>query len=293
VPVTPHGPCISPFTGGYRMAKRKWTDKNGEPTYFKAERVVWESKNLTFSEKGFYSGLKSFRNDETKQTYPSIRTICDRLGMDKKTAYKCRKKLSEIGIIDFSTNRGRKKSCRYRFILEDGDSHEKSIALTCLSINKIGENDPIKNRGKSTLLNRGNKPHEIGENDPTNEKKLTKRKEPHTQEKNDVCVGEDSLKEKKNHLENLTEDLQGLIRLHKALNPKEDIQDLAAKVLAGEWEPPGALSDLSEYIRLSLKGDYVKNPLGLKVAIIKQFKDGTLDLEGGLKDLKGDSSWNI
>jgi hypothetical protein len=289
--------------------KDKWTDKNGKPTYSRDERVIWDSKNLTFAEKGFYAGLKSFRNDQSKQTFPSIRTICDKLGICSDTAYKCRKTLQNIGVLDVVTHRGRKKSCRYRFILEDGNSQEISNAFDNLLGNKIADNigkgNSRQNHEQNSRLNR----IKIADNKVSNNKKVTRRKEPHTeqtpcQEENPfsptttpagVC-DKNPLKEKAtDHMVNLPDDVQEIIRLYKTLNPKEDIQNLAGKARRAEWEPPSEITDLAEYIKLSIQGDKVFSPIGLKTSIIQQFKAGTLDPVEGLKTLKGadDVDWLV
>jgi len=119
-----------------------------------------------------------------------------------------------------------------------------------------------------------------------------RRKETHTEQQTDVCVLEDSLKEKTDHMAILPGDVQDLIRLYKTLNPEEDVQDLADKSFSGKWEPPADIADLAEYIKLSLLGEHVRNPLGLRASIIKQYKDGVLDLQEGLKALKVvDDGW--
>ena len=279
---------------GNKPTKNSLTDDNGDPQFFKDERVIWWSENLTGSEKAVYAQLKSFYF-KGKPTHPSIRTVCKYLSMGSDTVYKCRKRLKQLGIIDWTTERGRKHSCKYRFILETGTSEEKTIAWDNLLADKIAENKDSLNSRKKGIKIAENKDSKIAENKDTNKNKRRRTKK-HTQktEKSRVCVDSDSLKEKTDHMALLPEDVQGEIRLHKTLNPKEDVQDLAEKACRNEWKPTVELSDLAEYIKLSLSGDYVKNRMGLRAHIIKQHKDGTLDPKEGLKDLKGvDEGWNI
>ena len=128
---------------GSKPTKKSLTDDSGNAQFFKDERAIWWSKNLTGNEKAFYAQLKSFYF-KGKPTFPTITTICNLLDMSKPTAYKCRRRLQELGLISWTTERGRKHACKYRFILETGNKTEKAIAYDNLMADKI-----VKNRTSS------------------------------------------------------------------------------------------------------------------------------------------------
>lgn len=178
------------------MGKSKLVTEDGECTFAKAEQAVWESNDLTITEKGFYQTLKSFRNRKSKQCFPSVRTICDRAGISKNSGYKCRGRLQALGIIEFTSERGRKHSCHYRFILEDGNSQEISMALSNLSQNKIAQNKDTENRRNEGQQIAQNKDNKIAQNKDTNQMNITRRREPHTEPGQTVCVSSVHLKEK-------------------------------------------------------------------------------------------------
>lgn len=180
------------------MGNQKWITGDGECTFERAEQAIWLSKNLSMTEKAFYQGLKSFLNRKSKQCFPSIRTVCDRVGISKDAAYPARQKLKDMGIIEFSSERGRNKSCSYRFILENGNTEEISIALSNLSENKIGGNKDSENRRNKGQSLVGNKDSKIGGNKDRNQKKDNQKKITHTEpdEKN-VCVSSSEIEKAK------------------------------------------------------------------------------------------------
>jgi hypothetical protein len=143
--------------------------------FVQVENAVLDSPILSKEDRVFYIALKAFRNRKNRRCFPSIHKIAERAGICDDTAYKCRKKLKCVGVIDWTSERGRGHSCKYRFVLEDGTSGEISEALRNLNGNKIPET-----RGYLNTRNEGVKiPPEIGSKIPdekgTNNKKLTKR----------------------------------------------------------------------------------------------------------------------
>jgi hypothetical protein len=161
--------------------KNSWLTKEGKPTFTQIEDAVIQSKTLSGTEKLFYMTLKSFRNRMSKQCFPSMRTVFERCGMSKPTAYSARKKLETYGIIGWPATRGRNKRCHYRFILEDGNSHEISNALSNLSENKIVKNKTSENSQKENLPLVKNRTCKIVKNRPTNHMKYNQKKEPQQQ----------------------------------------------------------------------------------------------------------------
>ena len=97
--------------------------------FVKIEVAIIDSPVLTKEDRAFYMALKRFRNRKSKRCFPSMAKVAKRAGICKETAYRCRTKLKELGIIRWRTERGRKHSCHYDFILEDGNLTEISIAL--------------------------------------------------------------------------------------------------------------------------------------------------------------------
>ena len=97
--------------------------------FVKIEVAIIDNPVLTKEDRAFYISLKRFRNRKSKRCFPSMAKVAKRAGICKETAYKCRAKLKKFGVIKWRTERGRRHSCQYGFILEDGSSAEISIAL--------------------------------------------------------------------------------------------------------------------------------------------------------------------
>ena len=147
---------------------------NTSLSYLQIENAIIHSLVLSGNEKLFYIALKSFRNRKTKLCFPSIRRIIERVGISKKTAYKCRGRLKNFGLISWTNESGRKHSCHYRFTLNDGGEAEIKRILEILNGEKIGENKTSLNREKKNHSNRGKGNLKIGKNETTNNKNITK-----------------------------------------------------------------------------------------------------------------------
>lgn len=102
--------------------------------FVKIEVAIIDSPVLTKEDRAFYIALKRFRNRKSKRCFPSMAKVAKRAGICKETAYKCRTKLKELGVIRWRTERGRRHSCHYDFILEDDNFAEISIALDNLLV---------------------------------------------------------------------------------------------------------------------------------------------------------------
>ena len=102
----------------------------------KIESVVLDTKLLSGKEKWLYTALKSFRNRKSKLCFPSLERIAKKAGLTKQTVLKYRKRLKEVGLIDWPAQEGWKEKTHYRFILEDGSEAEKLRVLENLSMVK-------------------------------------------------------------------------------------------------------------------------------------------------------------
>lgn len=69
-----------------------------------------------------------------------MRRVAERAGMSKNTAYKCRDKLKRLNLIDWEQGEGKKHSCYYRFLLEDGTEAEVGRILEILKGNNLSKN---------------------------------------------------------------------------------------------------------------------------------------------------------
>jgi len=142
--------------------------------YLQVENAVIQSLALSGNEKLFYITLKSFRNRKTRRCFPSIKRVIERAGISKKTAYKCRNRLKDIGLIAWTNERGRKHSCHYRFTLEEAGNAEIERVLEMLAKKKIEEKETSLNRRKENRLNREKENLRIAQNVTTNKKNITK-----------------------------------------------------------------------------------------------------------------------
>jgi len=248
-----------------KPTKTKWTKDDGKPTFTQVEQAIIESENLTFTEKCFYMGLKSFRNRKSKQCFPSISTLCERLGICSDAAYKYRKKLQALGIIEVTTYRGRKKSCRYRFILEDGNSQEISMVLDTLSENKIADNIGKENSRLKRQSNSRLKRNKIADETDTNHKKVTKRKEQQQQEPKTEPINPPNEPQKKDaaaaafSFSSLPTEQKQLIRIWKKIcHLTESLDELTDTLTDNMGE--GVPDEVDNWIKfIDAKVDEIKN----------------------------------
>lgn len=282
-----------PCQEGGIMAKTKWTDKDGTPLFVKIEKVVLESHNLTAIEKAFYMQLKSFYIKGNK-TFPGMSRIIEHLGIHSDTAYKCRKKLQELGIIRYTSERGRKHSCQYTFIFETGTSEEKTMAYKNLMADKIAEINGYLKADKIAEINgnqiaeqTGNQIAEInGYPLLYKEKKRKRRKEQHTMPcvSPFSCQGKNIPQDILHSFESLPQEQQEQIRTYKALYPgKETLEQLAEHALTGKIEIPEEVLNLAEFIGEKLKSPKVENPGAYRVGMVRRYKAGEIDLSEELK----------
>ena len=104
--------------------------------YLQLESVVIETLVLSANEKWVYTVIKSFRNRKSKLCFPSLIKIIERARLSKTTVLKCRKRLKEVGLIDWEKQEGWKKNTHYRFTPEDGSEQEISRVLENLQMVK-------------------------------------------------------------------------------------------------------------------------------------------------------------
>lgn len=143
--------------------------------YVQIENAVIDSPILTKEDKAFYTALKRFRNRISKQCFPSMERVTARAQVSKRTAYKSRKKLKSLYAIDWEPESGRKHSCHYRFLLEDGTGADIQRALASLKGKKIGNRSTNSNSEQKHCLNRENEHQKIEQHSTSNHMSLTKR----------------------------------------------------------------------------------------------------------------------
>jgi hypothetical protein len=236
--------------GGGKQGPKVDNDDHKIP-YVAIEQAILETKQLSAMEKLFYIILKSFRNRQSKLCFPSMRRVMERCGISKDTAYLCRKKLQKLGIIDYSTERGRKHRNHYRFIFEDGGKQEIERVLSVLSQEKIGENKDTlnsRNEGQRAVLILGNK---IGENKDTNHMNITKRNRTHSEP--GVCVAlpeeikqyiDDKVSCKRDQLNDVSAYRVALVKAYQ--RGELDMSDHAdiLKELRDPWDVAGSQADM-------------------------------------------------
>jgi hypothetical protein len=148
--------------------------ENRKLTYLIIETAIIKSPILTKEDKLFYIALKSFRNRQSKRCFPSMARVIKLAGISRPTAYRCRMVLKKLGIIRWKSERGRKHSCHYDFILEDGNSTEISIALDNLRVKQIDNERTTLNSKPENHLNSKRENFKIGNERTTNHMNITK-----------------------------------------------------------------------------------------------------------------------
>lgn len=227
--------------------------------FLAVETVIVESNQLTANEKTFYMVLKSFRNRQSKRCFPSMRRVVERCGMSVNTAYACRKKLQQMGIIDYSSERGRKHRNHYRFILEDGQEQEIERVLSVLQTTKIPQNEDslnTSNERRQAVSILGSK---IPQNDSTNHKKGTTRNRTHTEL--GVCVAlpeeiqqyiDDKIAVKGDGIADIGAYRAALVRLYQEGKLETSDHDNVLNQLAGPWDK---LSDIEDEVGIDTSSD--------------------------------------
>jgi len=85
-------------------------------------RWLFESEYLSNNEKIFMLVLRNHYNSQTELCFPSIRRISKEAMISKPTIFKIRKKLKEVGLIDYRSERGRKHSTHYELLWLNADN---------------------------------------------------------------------------------------------------------------------------------------------------------------------------
>jgi DNA-binding MarR family transcriptional regulator len=140
--------------------------------YTNIESAVIRSPVLSATEKHFYVVLKDFRNRKNGRCFPTMRRIAKRAGLSSHTVYKVRKRLEDVGLIQWETVRGRRKSCSYSFPLLTGSNEEIERILERLSGGKILQISTKKNTANQQQGNRANQQQKIQQNSSTKHKSL-------------------------------------------------------------------------------------------------------------------------
>lgn len=148
--------------------------ENKKLSYLQIETAIIDSLILSKEDKAFYITLKRFRHRRTGRCFPAMKTVGKRAGVSKQTAYRCRTKLKRLGLIKWKSEVGRKHSCHYKFILEDGEEVEITRALDNLRGKKIVNEKPSLNSQLEDRLNSQLEDPKIVNEKPTNQKYLTR-----------------------------------------------------------------------------------------------------------------------
>ena len=169
------------------------------------ETAVIRSEQLTWTEKRLYIVLKTYRrNSPPTRCDPSLKTIQKSSGLSYPYLKRAKKLLVFKGLIKYQPGKGRTKTNKYIFPLEEGTDDEKEGLLAYLKAKKIGkklthfktkkqgQNEPIldpKNGLKNTK--------KMGRKKPTNKKYLTRKHQQQGQTKKADVVASPSQKKEK------------------------------------------------------------------------------------------------